>query len=256
MNIVDILILAVLAFSLLAGMHKGFITSLLSTFGFVGSWFGARLVYERIANLALSNTTLMAVLNQYLEPDSFFASKAQAATTVAEVVSGGESAIQAAVSTVSEKISVISKAFEANIRNQAFARLNITTLSDYLDQTIWQAVFHVLAFLLAFIVIYAIVSLLINLLDHVVRFPVLRMFDWLPVRADPRLGHRRAAADAAAQHRVSVQLRADADADLRLHAVQLCDPARLSARREDDHPTDRLSAPDPQSSGFAILILQ
>ena len=64
MNIVDILILAVLAFSLLAGMHKGFITSLLSTFGFVGSWFGARLVYERIANLALSNTTLMAVLNQ------------------------------------------------------------------------------------------------------------------------------------------------------------------------------------------------
>ena len=68
MNIVDILILAVLAFSLLAGMHKGFITSLLSTFGFVGSWFGARLVYERIANLALSNTTLMAVLNQYLEP--------------------------------------------------------------------------------------------------------------------------------------------------------------------------------------------
>ena len=37
-----------------------------------------------------------------------------------------------------------------------------------------------LAFLLAFIVIYAIVSLLINLLDHVVRFPVLRMFDWLP----------------------------------------------------------------------------
>ena len=180
MNIVDILILAVLAFSLLAGMHKGFITSLLSTFGFVGSWFGARLVYERLANLALSNTTLMAVLNQYLEPDSFFASKAQAATTVAEVVSGGESAIQAAVSTVSEKISIISKAFEANIRNQAFVRLNITTLSDYLDQTIWQAVFHVLAFLVAFILIYAVVSLLINLLDHVVRFPVLRMFDWLP----------------------------------------------------------------------------
>ena len=179
MNIVDILIIVVLAFGLLAGMHKGFVSSILSTIGFVGSWFGARMVYERIANLALSNTTLMAVLNQYLEPESFFASNTQAATTVAEVVSGGESAIQAAVSTVGSKISIIARAFEANIRNQAFAKLNITTLADYLDQTIWQAVFNVLAFVIAFIVIYALVSLVVNLLDHVVRFPVLRMFDWL-----------------------------------------------------------------------------
>lgn len=179
MNIVDILILVVLAFSLLAGMHKGLWASALKTLGFIGSWFGARMVYERIANIALSNTTLMAVLNQYLEPETFFASSTQAATTVSEVVSGGESAIQAAVSTVASKISVISRAFEANIRNQAFAKLNITTLADYLDQTIWQAVFNVVAFLLAFIVIYAVVSLFVNLLDHVIRFPVLRMFDWL-----------------------------------------------------------------------------
>ena len=179
MNIVDILILVVLAFSLLAGMHKGLWASALKTLGFIGSWFGARMVYERIANIALSNTTLMAVLNQYLEPETFFASSTQAATTVAEVVSGGESAIQAAVSTVASKISVISRAFEANIRNQAFAKLNITTLADYLEQTIWQAVFNVVAFLLAFIVIYAVVSLFVNLLDNVIRFPVLRMFDWL-----------------------------------------------------------------------------
>ena len=179
MNIVDILILVILAFSLLAGMHKGFMASLLHTIGFIGSWFGARMVFERIANLALSNTTLMAVLNQYLEPESFFASSNQASTTVAEVVSGGEAAIQAAVSTVADKISIIANAFEANIRNQAFANLNITTLSDYLDQTIWQAVFNVLGFLVAFIVIYAVVSLVINLLDNVIRFPVLRMFDWL-----------------------------------------------------------------------------
>jgi len=179
MNILDILVLAVLAFSMFAGMYKGFVVSGLATAGFVGSWFGARMVYEKVANLALSNSTLMAVLNQYLEPQSFFASSAQASTTVAEVVSGGEAAIQAAVSTVGSKISVIAHAFEGNIRNQAFAKLNITTLADYLDQTIWQSVFNVLAFILCFVVIYAVVMLLVNLLDRVVRFPVLRMFDWL-----------------------------------------------------------------------------
>ena len=179
MNILDILILLVLGFCLLAGMHKGFITSALSTIGFVFSWFGARAIYARIANLALSNTTLMAVLSQYLEPSNFFTSSTQAATTVTEVVSGGESAIQAAVAPVAERISVIARAFEANIRNQAFTKLNIFTLADYLDQTIWQAVFNVLAFLVAFLAIYAVVSLIVNLLDHVVPFPVLRMFDWL-----------------------------------------------------------------------------
>lgn len=179
MNIVDILLLAVLVFSLLAGMYKGSIASGLSTAGFVGSWFGAKAIYERIANLALSNNTLMAVLNQYLEPESFFASKTQAAMTVSEVVSGGEAAIQEAVATVSSKISLIAQAFENNIRNQAFANLNITTLADYLDQTIWEAVFSVIAFLIAFVVLYAVVMLVVNLLDHVIRFPVLRMFDWL-----------------------------------------------------------------------------
>ena len=179
MNILDILILLVLSFCLLAGMHRGSISSALSTIGFVGSWFGARALYERVANLALSNTTLMAVLNQYLEPASFFTTNAQASMTVTEVVSGGESAIQAAVAPVAERISVISRAFEANIRNQAFTRLNIFTLADYLDQTIWQAVFNVVAFLLTFLVIYAVVSLVVNLLDHVIPFPVFRMFDWL-----------------------------------------------------------------------------
>lgn len=179
MNIVDILILAVLAFCLFAGMHKGFIASFMSLGGFIASWFGAKAVYAQLADLALSNTTLMAVLSQYLEPESFFASKAQAAMSVSEVVSGGETAIQNAVSSVAEKISVIAEAFEGNIRNQAFSRLNITTLADYLDQTIWTAIFSVLAFIVAFIVIYALISLVINLLDHVICFPVFRMFDWL-----------------------------------------------------------------------------
>jgi len=179
MNILDILIVAIMAFSLFAGMYKGFVVSGLSTLGFVGSWIGASRIYERIANLALSNNTLMAVLNQYLEPESFFASHAQAAMSVSEVVSGGEAAIQAAVSSVGEKISIIANAFESNIRSQAFANLNISSLADYLDQTIWMAVFNVLAFILSFVVIYIVVMLVVNLLDHVVRFPVLRMFDWL-----------------------------------------------------------------------------
>jgi uncharacterized membrane protein required for colicin V production len=179
LNLLDITIIVILAFYLISGMYRGFITSLLTTIGFVGAWFGAQHFYPRVAQLALSNQTLMAVLNQYLEPENFFESHTQAVSTVSEVIAGGESAIQSAVSSVSNKLAVISKAFEANIRAQMFQRLGINTLADYLDQTIWQAVFNVLAFLLCFIALYVLVCLVVNLLDHVISFPMVRGFDWL-----------------------------------------------------------------------------
>ena len=179
MNIVDILIVAILAFGVLAGMHKGLIASGLSAVGFVAAWFGAQSLYERIANFALSNQTLMAVLNQYLEPEEFFATPQQAMTTVAEVVSGGEAAISSAVASLGKNFTFLTEAFSNNIRQEAFQNLGITTLSDYLNQTLWVAVFNVVAFVAAFLLIYIVINLVVNLLDHVINFPVLRGVDWL-----------------------------------------------------------------------------
>ena len=179
MNLLDIVILAILAFYIISGMYRGSITSLLGTLGFVAAWFGAQRLYPQVAQMALSNQTLMAVLNQYLEPQSFFASHAQATTTVAEVISGGEAAIQAAIGGLRGNLQVIAKAFEANVRAQAFQNLGISTLSDYLDQTIWQAVFNVGAFILCFAALYALSCLIVNLLDHVISFPLVRGVDWL-----------------------------------------------------------------------------
>ena len=179
MNLLDIVILAILAFYLISGMYRGSITSFLGTIGFVAAWYGAGQWYPTVAGMALSNQTLMAVLNQYLEPESFFATHAQAVTTVAEVISGGETAIQNAIASVSGNLSVISKAFEANVRSQMFQNLGISTLADYLDQTIWQAVFNVGAFILCFIALYVVAMLVVNLLDHVISFPLVRGFDWL-----------------------------------------------------------------------------
>ena len=179
MNLLDIVILAILAFYLISGMYRGSITSFLGTAGFIAAWYGAIQFYPTVAHMALSNQTLMAVLNQYLEPESFFANHQIATTTVAEVISGGEASIQNAIGAVSDKLSVISRAFEANVRSQVFQNLGISTLADYLDQTIWQAVFNVGAFVLCFIALYVLAMLVVNLLDHVISFPLLRGVDWL-----------------------------------------------------------------------------
>ncbi|MBQ8087167.1 MAG: CvpA family protein [Clostridia bacterium] len=178
MNIVDIIILAVLAYGLFAGMYKGMLASGLKLFGFAGAWYGARTLYERVAHFALSNRTLMAVLNQYLEPETFFSDQSIASSNVAQVIAGNESSIQQAVSSVGEKFSFLTTAFSDNLRKLAFENLGLNTVSEYFNQTLWVAVFNVLAFILAFIVLYLLISLVINLLDRVISFPLLRRFDW------------------------------------------------------------------------------
>ena len=72
MNIIDILVLLILGYSLFAGMHKGFLASLLSLGGLVGSWFGAQKLFLPVAEKILSNSGLIGTLSQYLEPASFF----------------------------------------------------------------------------------------------------------------------------------------------------------------------------------------
>ena len=90
MNIIDILVVLVLAFSLFSGMYKGFIASFLSLLGLVGSWFGALKLYPAVARLALGQQTFMGVLSNYLEPATFFEdmqiSGVTAQTTVSELV--------------------------------------------------------------------------------------------------------------------------------------------------------------------------
>ena len=58
MNLLDIVILAILAFYLISGMYRGSITSFLGTIGFVAAWYGAGQWYPTVAGMALSNQTL------------------------------------------------------------------------------------------------------------------------------------------------------------------------------------------------------
>lgn len=176
MNILDILILAILAFSLCAGFYKGFLSSFLSTGALVGSWFGARALYERVAAVALSNRTLIGALSNYLEPDTFVPNGGTA--LVSSLVGNGDE-INNIVTTVGKKVPFIQEALKNNLLNQSFQNLNLTTVADYFSQTLWESVFHVAAFILCFIVIYLLCLLVINLIDHVFRFPQLRAVDWL-----------------------------------------------------------------------------
>ena len=182
-NIIDILVLLVLAFSLFAGMYKGFLASGLSLLGLVGSWFGALQLYPTVARLALENQSLMGVLSTYLEPETFFegmqVTGVSAQTTISDLLARGSDAVNAVADHIGNQIPFLRDVFASNMNSEAFSALNINTIAEYFDQTLWQSVFGVLAFILCFAALYFLATLLVNLFNHVLRFPVLRKIDWL-----------------------------------------------------------------------------
>lgn len=180
-NIVDVILYAILALSVISGMYKGFIASGLAMVGFGAAWYGALNLFPKVAELALNNDYLMNALSYYLDASSLFKTASLATTPVADLVSGtgtGSSLLNQALQELNLP-SVIESAFKSNVSNQLFANINLTTLSDYLGQTIWVAAINVISFLLIFAVCYVVVLLVVNLLNNVFRFPLLKHLDWL-----------------------------------------------------------------------------
>ena len=175
MNVMDIAIMAILGVSVIAGMYRGFLASGLHTAGFIGAWFAAKMTYPQLATAVLSNRALMGVLSNYLEPESFFATPAIAGMNVADAITSGQ--LNTIADTVAAKMPFIRDPFVKNVQSFAFTNLNISTLSDYLDQTVWTGLFNVISFLLIFALAYAVISLVVNLFNHVFNFPSLRFFD-------------------------------------------------------------------------------
>ena len=174
-NIFDVIILAILGVSLISGMYKGFLASGLAIIGFVASWIGAMHFYPQLSAAVQSNTALMDMLHYYLDAGALFETGAAGEKLVSAVTQ-----TELAQTLASLNIPTMLKdAFQQNVLTQAFSSLNMTTLTEYLGQTICGAAINVLSFLLMFIVSYVVVLLVVNLLNHVFRFPVLRHLDWL-----------------------------------------------------------------------------
>ena len=68
---------------------------------------------------------------------------------------------------------------ESNLLNQAYAATGVTTVSDYVSQTIINACINVLCFVVCFVVLFVLISIIVNALKAIFRFPVLKQLDWL-----------------------------------------------------------------------------
>ncbi|MGN0764585.1 MAG: CvpA family protein [Aristaeellaceae bacterium] len=175
MNIVDYVVLGILALSVLFGFYRGFVSSVLNTGGCLVSFGLSFVLYPKLAAVIQGDTELVRTLVHYTDASSRIGDLETAITNVATMTREGIAELVGKVSLPSPLDAIL----ESNLLNQAYAATGVTTVSDYVSQTIINACINVLCFVVCFVVLFVLISIIVNALKAIFRFPVLKQLDWL-----------------------------------------------------------------------------
>lgn len=171
MNVIDILILAALAVSVIFGMYRGFISGVLSVAALIGAAAAAFAISPSLATWLQGNETLVNTLMYYTDAGSRIKDLDLSLLTVAQ---DSQSAVAQIISGAQ-----LPQQFQAAFINAVNTAPGATTMSTLLSQTIVNVSLSILSFLICFLGCYIVASFLIHLICYVFELPVLRHLDAL-----------------------------------------------------------------------------
>lgn len=176
MNIVDYMILAIIGISVLFGLYRGFIASVINLGSGLLSFLASFSLYPRIAAAIQNNQELQRTLLHYTDASSRIGDLELALTNVSTLAREGIEQVLANVSLPAPLDSIL----RVNLENLVYGSAGAaSTVADYVSQTILQSSINIICFLSCFLVMYALFSALLNLLRAVFKFPMLKQFDAL-----------------------------------------------------------------------------
>ena len=175
MNIIDGILLFILAISVVYGFYHGFIQSVASLVALGLSILSGFMFGPALARLFSGNQTISGLMVNMTDAVARVGDYDLASSPVNQV-SGS------LMDTVLNSVSLpgsIEQALRNNIVTQAFRQNGLTTVNDYVSNTIVNTAISILSFLVCFAAAYLILTLLLSLIRHVFEYPILRQLDWL-----------------------------------------------------------------------------
>ena len=170
MNIVDYVIIGIIGISVLFGLYRGFIASVLNMGCGLMSFLASFWVSPKLAAAVQSNQSFLNMLLHYTDASSRIGDLETAITNVATLTS------------ILEKVNLpapLDTLLRVNLENNVYASSGLSTVSDYVSQTILQASINIICFLVSFLVLYIVLAIVLNLLKAVFRFPILKQLNGL-----------------------------------------------------------------------------
>ncbi|MBR6668225.1 MAG: CvpA family protein [Clostridia bacterium] len=176
MNVIDFVIIGVLAVSVLFGLYRGFIAGVLNLGGGLVAFLLSFGLYPGLAASIQNNQELQRTLLHYTDASSRIGDLELALTPVADLGREGVAQVLENVQLPSPLDAIL----RVNLENLVYGTGGAAnTVADYVSQTILQASINIICFLICFFGLYVLISVVLNLIRAVFNFPMLKQCDAL-----------------------------------------------------------------------------
>ena len=175
MNIIDIVILIVIGASVVYGLYRGFVQTVLSVAYCLISIVVAFAFGPRLAAVVSGNNDISSTLLTYTDAIARVGDSNLANTPVSQLTDGVISQVLNSVSLPEPIASIL----QNNLKGQVFSQINLTTVNEYVSSTVVAVAVNALSFVACFALCYLVLSVLVSLIAHVFKLPLLKQLDWL-----------------------------------------------------------------------------
>lgn len=175
MNIIDIIIIVVVGASLVYGVYRGFVHTLLSVACCLLSVFLAFTFGPRLAAVVSGNQGISSTLATYTDAVARVGDYSLASTPVSQLSEGVIAQVLSSVNLPAPIASIL----ERNMKSQAFSTAGLSTVNDYVSNTVVAVAVNILCFIGVYAISYMILSVILSLIQHVFKLPLLKQLDWL-----------------------------------------------------------------------------
>ena len=175
MNVIDIVILVVLGASLIYGFYRGFVHTILSVACCLLSVFLAFTYGPKLAAVVSGNQGISSTLATYTDAIARVGDYSLASTPVSQL---NDNVIQQVLNSVSLP-EPIANILQSNLKTQAFSGTGLTTVNDYVSNTVVGIAVNILSFIAVYAGAYLVLSVIVGLIQAVFKLPLLKHLDWL-----------------------------------------------------------------------------
>lgn len=175
MNIIDIAILIILGASIIYGFYRGFVHTILSVACCLISLVVAFSYGPKLANTIINSKGVTSTLITYTDAVARVGDYSLASTPVDQL---SEDVISQVVQSVSLPSS-IANILQNNLRSRTFDNIGLSTVNDYVSNTVVAVAVNALCFIACFALCYLVLSVIVSLIQHVFQLPILKQLDWL-----------------------------------------------------------------------------
>lgn len=173
MNLVNLLLIILIAVTVLEGIYRGFFHSALNLGAFFLSVVTSYLLYPVVSSAVRTSDSLFNFFYYYTEGSELIKPFEDSKLLISSLSDDRLSGI-ISNSSVSEPFASL---IRQNVQTQAFSASGYTTIGQYYNMTIVCAVLNILSFFAIFFIARIIYQFILGSVEYTVEFPELKQYD-------------------------------------------------------------------------------